>query len=337
MRQPKTSRHIVADPLRSGIEENDVSDNSRERSGYVMAPIHWVLLVVLSVLWGGSFFFNKVTLEQVPQLTVVLCRVGGGAAILWLVIAATRTHVSIDGRTWLSFLLLGFLNNVVPFDLILWGQTQIASGLAAILNATTPVFTTMLAHFFTRDERLTASKITGVIIGVGGVAVLIGPVALSGGRHVLAEVAILGAALCYATAGIYGKRFKSQSALVTAAGQLSASALIVLPLSIIVDRPWMLPPLDLPTIGSLAGIAVVSTAVAYIIYFRILAAAGATNILLVTLLVPVSATLLGTIVLGEHIAARSVGGMVLIALGLLAIDGRLLRKMRPRSAMTGSR
>jgi drug/metabolite transporter (DMT)-like permease len=288
-----------------------------------MGVTEWLLLLTLSVLWGGSFFFNAVALTDLPPLTVVFARVAIAALVLWLVIVigARRPHVTLS--LCLAFVAMGVLNNVIPFTLIVWGQTRIGSGLAAILNATTPLFTVLLAHWLTRDERMSPARLGGVACGLAGVAVMIGPQALEDlGLDVLAQLAVIGAAVSYAFAGIFGRRFRGTPPLVTAAGQLSASALIMLPLVLMVDRPMSLATPSAATWGAVLGLSVFSTAVAYVIYFRILARAGATNLLLVTFLIPVSALLLGIGVLGEVLQTRELAGMALIGLGLAAIDGR---------------
>jgi drug/metabolite transporter (DMT)-like permease len=226
------------------------------------------------------------------------------------------------------------LNNALPFCLIVWGQTQIASGLAAILNATTPLWTVLLAHALTRDERINAEKAAGVLVGFAGVAAMIGPALLAEiGADALAQLAVLAAAVSYAFAGIYGRRFRAMGVppLVTATGQVTASTLLLLPLALAVDRPWQLALPGPTTVAAVLGFALLSTALAYVLYFRLLASAGATNLLLVTFLIPVSAILLGALVLGERLTARQLLGMALIGAGLAAIDGRLLRRLRAQS------
>ena len=290
-----------------------------------MGSVEWSLLIALSILWGGSFFFNAVALSDLPPFTVVFARVALAAAALWALIACSRQRASRDPRLWLAFLLMGLLNNVIPFSLIVWGQTRIGSGLASILNATTPLFTVVIAHWLTRDERITAGRLAGVICGLLGVAVMIGADALEQlGLDVLAQLAVLGAAIAYACAALFGRRFRGTPPMVTAAGQLSGSALVLLPLILAFDRPWLLGMPAPATWGALLGIALLSTALAYVIYFRLLATAGATNLLLVTFLVPVSALLLAVGVLGEALQMRQLLGMLLIGLGLAAIDGRPL-------------
>ncbi|HYG89421.1 MAG TPA: DMT family transporter [Azospirillum sp.] len=295
-----------------------------------MGATEWLLLILLSVLWGGAFLFGKVAVAELRPFTVVLGRVGLAAVALLAIARASGLRLPTTSREWAPFFVLGLLNNIIPFSLIFWGQTQIASGLAAILNATTPLFGVVLAHLLTKDERLTAPRLTGVLLGLAGVVVIVGPTALApqmtkgAGLNLLAQLAVLGAALSYGCAGIYGRRFRGTPPLVTAAGQLTASTLMILPIALLVDRPWEAAMPGAATWGALVGIALLGTAVAFVLYFRILATAGATNALLVTFLIPVSALLLGAVVLGEAIEPRQLAGMALIGLGLAVIDGRPL-------------
>jgi drug/metabolite transporter (DMT)-like permease len=290
-----------------------------------MGTIEWLLLLTLSLLWGASFLFSEVALDEVRPFTLVLGRVGFAAIALLAVVYASGHHLPLGWAAWRPFLAMGALNNLIPFSLIIWGQTEITGGLASILNATTPLFTVLLAHFLTRDERITPCRLAGLALGIAGVAAMVGPAALRGlGVHLVAQLAVLGAALSYAFAGIYGRRFRDQPPLVTAAAQVSASTLMMLPVALLVDRPWTGPPPGVSTWAAILGIAILGTALAYILYFRILAVAGATNLLLVTFLIPVSAVLLGAAVLGERLEPEHFLGMTLIGLGLAAIDGRLV-------------
>lgn len=297
-----------------------------------MGATEWALLITLSVLWGGSFAFGKVAVAALPPLTVVLGRVGLAAVALNLLVVLTGRRLPRPGTEWLPFLAMGALNNAIPFALIVWGQTRIGSGLAAILNATTPLFTIVVAHALTRDDRLSPNRLGGVLFGLGGVAVVIGPEALGGlDGNVAAQLAVLGAALSYAVAGVFGRQFRGQPPLLPAAGQVTGSTLLILPAALLVDRPWTLAPPPPAVWGAVLGLAFLCTALAYVIYFRILAAAGATNLLLVTFLIPVSALLLGTGLLDERLEPRHLLGMVLVFVGLAAIDGRplaLLRRLR---------
>lgn len=297
----------------------------------VMGGGDWGLLILLALLWGFSFFFVEIAVRDLPPLTVVLSRVALAAAALLLVMRAIGEGMPRSARIWGAFTVMGFVNNLVPFSLIFWAQTEIESGLAAILNATTPLWAVFLAHLLTADERMTANRVAGVLIGLVGVVTMIGPAALAGiGAGVIAQAAVLGAAICYALAGIFGRRFGrlGVTPLATATGQVTMTTLIALPLVMAVDRPWTLDAPGGEAVAALVALALLGTAAAYVIYFRILARAGATNILLVTLLVPVSAVLLGTFLLGEALEPRHFLGMVAIALGLGCIDGRPLLWLR---------
>ena len=297
-----------------------------------MSPRDWALLVFLSGLWGGSFFFNQVAVAALPPLTIVAIRVALAAAILLAVLRALGLAFPREPETLRAVLVMGLLNNAIPFTLIVWSQSQIASGVAAILNASTPLFTVLLAHGLTADERLTPSRLAGVLVGLGGVAAMLGTAGL--GAHRLAELACLGAAFSYALAGIYGRRLRGLGLppLASAAGQMTAASLVLVPLALAVDRPWALPPPGWPVVAALVGLAALSTALAYVVYFRLLARVGATNLLLVTFLVPVTAILLGVAVLGEVLTPRHLAGMALIGLGLAAIDGRAPGLLRRRLA-----
>lgn len=290
-----------------------------------MGTAQWATLVILSLFWGGSFFFVEIAIRGLPPFTIVLIRVALAAIALHLFLAWRGTPIPLDPRLWRSFAVMGLLNNAIPFSLLVWGQTQISSGLASILNATTPILTVVVAHLLTSDEKLTGGRVAGVLIGFGGVSVMIGPAALAGvSANLLAQLSCLGATLSYAFASTFGRRFARMGVtpVQTAAGQVTASALILLPLSLLLDRPWSLPMPGVEVIAAMLALALVSTAVAYILFFRLLATAGATNLMLVTFLVPVSAIILGTTILGERLELRELAGMILIGLGLAAIDGR---------------
>lgn len=292
----------------------------------------WIWLLSLSILWGGSFFFAKVAVGELQPLTVVFARVALAALALTLVLSLTGRSLFRRGGPWPSFIAMGVLNNAIPFSLIFWGQTQIASGLASILNATTPLFTLVVAHVLTREEKIDGTKAIALLAGFAGVALLIGPDLLIGDDSgFMGQIACLAAALSYAFAGVYGRRFQAMGVppMQAAAGQVTASAMLILPIMLIVDRPWELAvPPSAGVWAALAGLALLSTALAYVLYFRILAAAGATNLLLVTFLIPVTAILLGAAFLGERLELRQFAGMALIGLGLAAIDGRIAARRR---------
>jgi drug/metabolite transporter (DMT)-like permease len=302
-----------------------------------MTPSEWGLLIALSILWSGSFFCVGIAAKELPALTIVTCRVGLAALALAVVIRITGTPLPRSRAAWTAFLVMGFCNNAVPFSLIAWSQHHVASGVASIFNAATPLFAVMAAHVLTADEKATAGRLAGVVIGLAGVAVMIGDTARHAvGSALLPEFAMLAAALSYALGGIFGRRFRAMGLdpLVTAFGQVTGSTVLLLPMTLIVDRPWTLPLPSMATVGALAVVALAATALAFIIYFRILATAGATNLMLVTFLVPVGAILLGVAFLDETLRPAHLAGMALIGAGLAAVDGRpfgfLRRRLMPR-------
>lgn len=286
------------------------------------------MLIILSMLWGGSFFFVGVAVADLPPLTIVALRVGLAAMALWCIALVIGLRPPTSPRVWGAFGIMGLLNNAIPFALIVWGQTLIASGLASTLNAATPIFTVVVAGILLPDERITPLKLAGVMAGFVGVVVMIGLPAIGGDAGLIGQVAVIAATLSYALAGVYGRRFKAMgiNPLLTAAGQVTASALLLTPVALTVDGPLDITAPGMATWGAVAGLAVLSTAVAYVLYFKILETAGATNLLLVTLLVPASAILLGFLFLDETMEVAHFMGMALIALGLSAIDGRLWRR-----------
>ncbi len=208
----------------------------------VMSVLDWGLLFFLSILWGGSFFFGKVALSELKPFTIVLGRVCIAAIVLNVIVRATGNTMPSSTKAWGAFLIMGLLNNLIPYSLIFWGQLQIASSLAAILNATTPIWAILLAHILTSDERLTVNRMVGVSISLAGVIVIIGLDALKGlGTNIVAQLAVVGAAVSYSFAGIYGKRFKGMPPIVTATGQLTGTTIMMIPLALIIDKPWTLP------------------------------------------------------------------------------------------------
>lgn len=307
-----------------------------------MTALEWTMLVALAIVWGGSFFFNGVAVRELPVFTVVVARVALAALILLLILRLRGERMPRQRPVWMAFFAMGLLNNVIPFSLIVWGQQHIASAVASILNASTPLFAVVFAHVLTSDEKMTGGRLAGVVIGFIGVAVMIGSDALQSlGIHVVAQLMCLTGAVSYAFAGIFGRRFRAMGVtpMTTATGQVVASSILLLPLMLVIDRPWTLAAPSMAAIGALVGVAALSTALAYHLYFRILSTAGATNLLLVTFLIPASAIILGVLFLDESLLPRHVAGMGLIGVGLAAIDGRPWRAMRrpPAPAATERR
>jgi drug/metabolite transporter (DMT)-like permease len=318
----------------------------KSREAGIIAPVHdlpmirthmnrsdWATLLILAVTWGAAFMFIGVAVREVSPLTYVWLRVTIAAAAMWAWVAWKGESHGLPRSIWGAILFLALFNNVIPFILFGWGQTHIASGLASILNATTPIWGVIVAHFFTADEKVSPRKLAGVALGFGGVALMIGPSFFHNiGSDLLAQLACVTAALCYAFAGVYARRFRRMgvSPIAVTTGQMTASALVMLPLALIVDQPWTAGIPSLQAIGAILALGVVSSAFGYVLYFRLIDRAGATNALLVTLLVPPVAILLGALFLSEMIEGRDIAGLGLIALGLAAIDGRLPAILRAR-------
>lgn len=288
-----------------------------------MSAVNWAMLAILSILWGGSFLFVELALQGLPTVSIVWLRVAGAAGVLALWMRASGVAFPKGRGVWGALAVMGLLNNAVPFTLFVLAQGQITGGLAAILNATTPLWTVIVAHGFTGDEKISRGKALGLALGFGGVLVIAG----GGSGEVAAVLACLGAALSYGFAGVWGRRFKGMGLqpLQVAFGMVASSSMILLPVWLVVDRPWGLAMPAPGVVGAMVGLSVLSTALAYILYFRLLANAGAVMLSLVTFVIPASALALGVGLLGEEILPRHLMGLGLILAGLLAMDGRLAK------------
>lgn len=296
----------------------------------------WMLICVLATIWGSSFLFARIAVLEVPPLTLVLIRVVLAALTLNLILQFRNKRFVHTLAMWKNFAIMGLLNNVIPFALIFYGQLEIGAGLAAIINAMTPIWTVVIANFATIDEKMSTNKVLGVICGFAGVAILIGSSALSGlSGSTIGQLAVLGGTISYGFSSVFGRRFTNVPPIESARGQLTMSSFMVLPLALVFDQPWQLPSPSLQTWLCIIALAVLCTALAYLLFFQILATAGAVNVSLVTFLVPPSAIILGMVVLGESLELRHVIGMSVIMLGLIVMDGRLLKgfgkpETRPR-------
>lgn len=289
-----------------------------------MAPATWGLLILLGFIWGGSFFFARVAVQHVPPMSLVLFRVALAAMALHLAFGRMPGFYQTLSSRWRELLVMGLINNAIPFTLIFAGQTKIGAGLASILNATTPLWAVLVAQVFTTDEKISTAKLIGCALGLAGMVLLIGPAALGIADSPLwAKLAVVGAAVSYGFAASFGKRFRDISPRITATGQLTASSLIMLPLVLVVEQPWTMAMPPAPVIAAILALALISTAFAYLVFFRVLSIAGATSASLVTLLVPPAAILLGIVFLGETLTLMETMGLGLIALGLLSLDNRL--------------
>ncbi|WP_245176893.1 DMT family transporter [Haematospirillum jordaniae] len=302
-------------------------------AGTVMGVREWGLLVLLSVLWGGAFFFVGVAVPEIPPFTLVALRVFCALPFLWGLLMIRGQFFLIGSAPFFAFVAMGLLNNAVPQVLIAWAQGTVSAGVASILNATTPLFTVLLAHVLIREEKMTPGKCLGVVLGFSGVVVMTGLDALDGiGLSVLAQGAVLVASLSYAMAAIYGRYLAQQdgvSPLIVTVGSITGAALVLVPLALALETPWTLPVPGIPAWGAVLGLAVLSTVCAYLLFYNLLDRVGASNASLVTFLIPVSAVVLGFLFLEEQLEPRHGAGMALIALGLAVLDGRLIRGRRP--------
>ena len=286
-----------------------------------------MMLLALAAVWGGSFFFAEIALREVPPMTITLHRVLWALPLLFILVKMSGIALPKEPRVWGAYLVMGALNNAIPFTLIFWGQTQIDSGLASILNGMTAMFGAVVAGFLLKDEPLTANKVFGAVLGLFGVAIIVGPDAITNLSPTnLGQLAIILACLSYAFASVWGKTaLRHQPPMMNALGMVAGSSLIMLPLVVWIDG---VPSLSLSgsVISALLGLAVLSTTLAYVLYFAILKRAGAANLMLVTLLIPPFAIALGVLVLGEKLSSTAWFGFAFIALGLVVTDGRLLRR-----------
>ncbi len=299
-----------------------------------MSAADWGVIMLLSLLWGGAFFMIELGLRGFPPITLVFLRMALAVPPMLLILKVMGHRLPGDLKSWRQLFILGTINAALPFILFFWGQTQIDSGLASILNATTPLWGVVTAHFLTRDEKATPARVVGVFLGLAGITVMVGTDALGGmSGNVLAQMACLAATFFYALAAVYARTLSqsTMTPLVVATGQVITAALIMLPIMLAVDQPWTLPTPGWDAWAGAIGLAVPSTAIAYVFYFRLIDKAGASNAMLVAFIMPVIAVVLGVAALGETIEPKEAAGAVLIALGLLAIDGRIFGR-RPISA-----
>jgi len=291
------------------------------------------LLLLLGAIWGGSFLFIKIAVADIPPVTVAAIRIVLGAAVLAAVAKVHGQRLLDLRRAWRPVLAMGGLGTMLPFVLISWGETHIDSGLAAILMAAVPFSTILLAHVFVHDEPLTWGKVVGVVLGFAGVLVLIGPAALTTlGGETLAQIAVLLATLCYSMNGVIAKKLRHIGSELAGAGMLIAAAVCVLPLSLLLDRPWQLAP-SWQSLTAVITLGLLCTGVGYLLFFRIIASAGAGFVSLNNFLVPLCGVVWGAIVLGERLEARAFVALLLILAGVAA-PRLLLRRSAQRPLPT---
>ena len=288
----------------------------------------WALLVALAFLWSVSFTFMKVAGAEIPIATLVLIRVGLAAGVLQAIVWTGRRRLPRNPAVLARYVLMGLCNNVLPGALILYATVRIGAGAASILNAVVPIFTLVIAHVTTADEKITPAKLAGILLGIGGVVAMFGPQAAAG---LTVDGPAIGAMLLatffYAVSNAIGRSFGGIDPIVSAACQLTAATMMLAPIALLLDRPWTLPAPSGPALFSAAGLALASTALAYVLFFKLIARAGATNTSLVTLLIPVGGVLIAWSVLGDALSWGEAAGMALIGLGLILIDGRAARRI----------
>ena len=301
-----------------------------------MSLRNFLTLLILSLIWGASFLFIKVAVATIPPFSVAFGRTALAAVLLYLVLRSRGLRMPGWGSVWGTFLLMGLFNGAVPYTLITWAEIHIDSGLAAIVNALMPLFTVLLAHLFTGDERLSWMKIVGIFLGFLGVVALIGPAALKGlGKDVIAQLAVMAAAGCYAIAIIYGRRLKGITPLVSATGQLFCAAFLTLPMVVVFDAPWALSP-SFISVAALTCLSLLGTALAYLLYYYLLQRIGSTNLSLVTYLLPITGVFWGALLLGERLHWSAFLALGMILAGIAGVNNRLPKFSLARKITVGT-
>jgi drug/metabolite transporter (DMT)-like permease len=291
----------------------------------------WAMIGMMSLLWGSAFLLIEIGLRTIAPMTLVFLRMGIAAPFMLLALYMLQERLPTDRASWQQLIILGALNAAFPFILFFWGQQYLDSGYASILNATTPLWGVVVAHFLTDDEKATPARIAGVLLGLAGIIVMVGPEAMAGlTQNLLAQIACLVSTLFYGCAAIYGRKLgkSGMAPMVVATGQVITAALIMLPVMLWIDQPWQRPVPSTESLLAATGLAIPATAIAYLFYFKTIDRAGATNAMLVAFIMPVIAVMLGIAFLGEVLTGGQIVGASLIAAGLVAIDGRLLARFR---------
>lgn len=295
-----------------------------------LGATEWGLIALQSMLWGSSYFFVAMVQGQLPVFTITALRTLPSLAVLLIVVTALGYRLPAEWSQWRLFLAFALVNTFIPHLLVVWGQSRATGGMAAILNATAPVFGIFLAHIFTHDEKLSANKLAGVVLGLAGVIVLVGyDMALGSGLDLTARLALLAAPLLYMAANVFARaKLNAHPPFVIAAAQMVGAMVLAVPAALIVDRPWNGPAPSVQALLAIAGMGVFGSALASLCHFTVLRRAGATNASLVTLIMPLTPILLGGLFLGERLSAREIAGALIIAAALTVIDGRILRHLR---------
>jgi drug/metabolite transporter (DMT)-like permease len=277
------------------------------------------LLVLLATLWGGSYTFIKLGVATISPITLIAARTAIAGALLVIIMHWRGIRLPRDAATWRRFLFQACLNSVIPWTLIAWGERFLDAGLATILNSTSPIFTFLLTAAITRHEALNGRKLFGTLAGIVGICLIVGVQALSGlGEQFAAQLATVLATICYAGAAIFSRGFKGLDPMAPAAGSLLAGAAILVPASLIVDRPWTLTP-SASSVLALVGLAVFSTAAAFVIYFRLIQTLGSVGTTAQAYLrVPIGVAF-GVAFLGESLTSTAWIGLACVVAGVAAM------------------
>lgn len=300
---------------------------------HTMGARDWAMLLTLSVIWGSSFFLHEIALRDMQPFTIVAVRLVLAAVVLNALILLRGQRLNFSWPAWKALFVMALLGNVIPFVMVVWGQAYITASLASILNATPPFFAAIMAHFYTRDEKLSVRKLTGVVLGFLGAVLIVGPQAFSDSlAHIYGEMALIGASFLYAVVAVYGRRLRGLGLdpVQASAGQLSLAGAMSLPLALLLEDPLAAGIPGMDSLLAMLSLALLSTALAFLMYHALLARVGANNTVLVTFLIPVSAIILGVTFLGETLDGNQVAGMLVIATGLAVIDGRILKKTQSK-------
>lgn len=290
---------------------------------------NWILLFTLGTVWGASFLFGRIIVMEISPLSLVFWRVAIAAIALYIYSAIKPTQFKISIKYAAMFTVMGITNNIIPFALIFYGQQQIGAGLASIVNAMTPIWVLIIAHIATNDEKIKGNKLIGIIIGFVGVILLIGiPTELKLNDTFIAQLAVLGATISYGIANVFGRKFKNIPPIETAKGQLAAATIIMIPIIFLIQPPTEIIIPSWNIIICIIALAILCTAIAYILFFTILSRAGAVNVSLVTLIVPISAIIMGVVVLNESLSIKELLAISIILFGLIIVDGRIFNKLK---------
>lgn len=316
-----------------GHNDNDGED-AVANAPLRMGPTEWGLIVLQSMLWGSAYFFIAIARNDMPALSISTLRLAPAFVVLLTIVLSLGYRLPATWAEWRLFIFFSAFNNVIPFVLVVYGQKEATGGMAAIFNATAPLFGVFLAHLLTHDEKLSWNRLAGILMGIAGVAVLVGHNIAGGSMaSLLAYLALLGAPFCYAMSNVFVRRRLSHyEPFILAVTQMAGALILSLALALVIDRPWTRPIPALEIIAAVVAMGVLASALASLCHFTVLQRAGATNALLVTLIMPLTPIVLGGLFLGDRLTPRDIAGALIIAAALIIIDGRIIRRLQRSEA-----